>query len=65
MPKGDEQHEREARRRFKNEAVESLRRHGEDAAVARKVADDAALDLKTRKEYRRKRVSSIKQQRVD
>jgi len=60
MPEREEEPLEDARK-FNEAARDALHRHHQDADVARYIADEAALDLKTRKDYRKKRTSQGKE----
>ena len=60
MPKRDELHDRQARTKFNDQAQRAMQTSQKAAVGARKTAEDAALDLTARKEFRRKRVAGTK-----
>ena len=63
MPSEEEAHDQKARRKFSQQATESLQRHSDDLAQSKEIASDAALDLKQRKKYRHKRVDAVRVQK--
>lgn len=57
MPSGDVAHDKDSRRKFNQEAPESLQHHRDDLAHSKRVASDAVLDFKHREKHQRKRAS--------
>ena len=60
MPSGDIAHDKDSRRKFNQEATESLQRHRGDLAHSKQIASDAGLDLKQREKHRRKRADAVR-----
>lgn len=63
MPADDMARDKDARRKFNQQASESVQRHGDDLAHTKRVASDAAQDLGQRQKHRRKRADAMREKK--